>query len=134
MNADRKKDELRNAIAEQLRSSGGAMTSASDIRVSLEEWRKLARAAAKQIGRPVETVATETRAWASLSDWPSNSDEQAVHDAAMRAAINSVTFPSSSDAQAAERGDLPDDGPDIVDGTAKLALLRQMEDIERLRE
>jgi len=31
--------------------------------------------------------------------------------------------------------DLPsDDDPDVVDGMAKLELLRQMEDIERLRE
>lgn len=31
-------------------------------------------------------------------------------------------------------GDLPDDDPDVVDGMAKLELLRQMEDIEALRE
>lgn len=28
----------------------------------------------------------------------------------------------------------PDNDPDVVDGMAKLELLRQMEDIERLRE
>lgn len=32
------------------------------------------------------------------------------------------------------KGDLPDDDPEVVDGKAKLELLRQMEDIERLRE
>jgi len=31
-------------------------------------------------------------------------------------------------------GDLPDDDPEVVDGMAKLELLRQMEDIEALRE
>ena len=31
-------------------------------------------------------------------------------------------------------GELPDDDPKVIDGLAKLELLRQMEDIERLRE
>jgi hypothetical protein len=131
---DRKMDELREAIAAQLRSTGGATTKVSDIRVSLEEWRKLARAAARQLGRPVETLATETRAWASLTDWPSNPEERDVHEAAMRRAINSVKLPSLGGAQSAEQGDIADDDPDVVDGMAKLELLRQMEDIERLRE
>ncbi len=62
----------------------------SDLTVSVPEWRKQARAAARDLGRPVQTVAGPGVVWAQLRDWPRDESERARQDAAMRAAMESV--------------------------------------------
>lgn len=90
---DRKTDEIRDSIRESLTAHGEAHVDVHDIRISLEEWRKLARAAARELGRPVETVAAERKAWAVLRDWPSNPEERRIQDAAMKRVAEAMTFP-----------------------------------------
>ena len=48
-----------------------------------DEWRKAARAAARQLGRPVETVQHRYIVVASIRDWPANELEQQIQDAEM---------------------------------------------------
>jgi len=61
----------------------------AEIPVPVEEWRRLARAAARALGRPVQTVIVQNvEVAAVLRDWPATPDEQATHWAAMRRAID----------------------------------------------
>ncbi len=55
-------------------------------------WRRRARAAARSIGRPVKTMAHGDEAWAILTDWPRDADEQRVNDEAVRAAMAAMTI------------------------------------------
>ena len=83
-------DTVRDEIAAEFAKTGNATVALVDLNMTLHDWRKVARSAARQLGRPVETVANETRAWASLRNWPANKEEQDKHDVAMRAAMNSI--------------------------------------------
>jgi hypothetical protein len=64
-----------------------------DLTVSIELWRKTARAAARALGRPVQTLETERYVHALLRDWPANAEEEAKFQARMRAAMESVPSP-----------------------------------------
>jgi hypothetical protein len=55
-----------------------------------DEWRKAARAAARRLGRPVETLQHRHIVVAALKDWPANELEQQVQDAALRNAVNRI--------------------------------------------
>ncbi len=46
-------------------------------------WRGRARAAARSLGRPVQTLAQGNQAWAVLKDWPRDEHEQHVHSEKM---------------------------------------------------
>lgn len=87
---DRKTDAIAEAIRAGFVSSGQATIEVHSIRVSLGEWRKIARAVARQMGRPVETVASENRAWAVLRDWPADPREEAIQEAALRRAADAM--------------------------------------------
>lgn len=70
-------------IASQLRRNGSVqVTVATDEEA--DAWRKSARAAARRLGRPVETIQQRHVVVASLRDWPANELEQQVFDAKMR--------------------------------------------------
>jgi len=90
----RKADALRDQIAAMLLATGSATVAASDIHISLSEWRRIARAAARQIRRPVETIATDSRAWASLRDWPSTPEEEAKLKTALKDAMSFLRLTS----------------------------------------
>lgn len=97
VNIARKTDELRQGIRDSLAARGEAHVDLAGSRVTTDEWRKLARAAARELGRPVETVAHDQRAWAVLRDWPANDEERVVHEAAMRDAMSKISLgPSTS--------------------------------------
>ena len=49
-----------------------------------DEWRRAARAAARELRRPIETVQHRFLVIASLRDWPANDLEQQVQDALER--------------------------------------------------
>jgi hypothetical protein len=54
------------------------------------EWRRAARAAARQLGRPVETVQHRYLVFASLRDWPANDLERQIEDAEMDNALDRI--------------------------------------------
>ena len=89
---NRNTDEIRAGIRDSLTKQGEAHVDVHDIRISLEEWRKLARAAGRELGRPVETIASDQKAWATLRDWPSNPREKQILDAAMRRTAQGTGF------------------------------------------
>lgn len=93
---DRNIEQIKDTLRAAFQARGEAHVHVTDIRVSLDEWRKLARAVAREIGRPVETVATEGRAWAVLRDWPADDRETRIHEKAMRDVMNAAakTFPT----------------------------------------
>lgn len=80
---------LSREIREAFQSRGSASAVIADLPVSVEEWRRLARAAARTLGRPVETIVVHNiEVAAALRDWPSTPDEEVRHRAALRRAIN----------------------------------------------
>lgn len=88
-----KADRARATIKASLESHGSAQSDRPDLGVSVEEWRRLAREAAKEIGRPVQTVGAEHLAWAVLRDWPADERESAIQETDLRAAVASIKLP-----------------------------------------
>jgi hypothetical protein len=72
----------------------GSIQARVDTDDQADEWRKAARAAARRLGRPVETIQHRHIVIAALKDWPANELEQQVQDAAMQNAINRIPNPS----------------------------------------
>lgn len=58
-----------------------------------DQWRKAARAAARRLSRPVETLQHRHIVVAALKDWPANELEQQVRDAELRNVINRIPNP-----------------------------------------
>lgn len=82
------KAEICLALAER----GYATAQVDGLGVTVDVWRKVARAAARELGRPVQTLEGRGAVHAVLRDWPSNSEEQDRHNRAMRAAVDSVAW------------------------------------------
>ena len=78
-------------IKRQLRLQGSAQA-AVESDDQADEWRSAARAAAREMGRPVETVQSEHVVAASLKDWPANELEEEVHRARLHNAIASLPW------------------------------------------
>lgn len=76
-------------LSAQLRKRGHAQT---DVTTDAEadEWRKAARAAARSLGRPVETIQHRHIVAASLKDWPANALEEEIQRAELRNVMNRV--------------------------------------------
>lgn len=87
--------DLETQLQTVLVDAGSASARISDLEVSADAWRKAARTAGRSLGRPVQTVEGDGMVHAVLRDWPATDVERAKHDAAMRAAINSVTLPKA---------------------------------------
>lgn len=79
--------ELRVGIREQLQSTGSARAVLAEVAVPAAEWRSLARAAARELGRGVQTLDEGDAVSAHLRDWPANADEEQILQARMRHAI-----------------------------------------------
>ena len=62
-------------IMKQLRTTGGAQADV-DTDDEADQWRKDARAAARRLGRPVQTIQAGHIVAASLRDWPANELEE----------------------------------------------------------
>lgn len=79
-------------IETQLRRRGHMQVSvATDDEA--DQWRKAARAAARRLSRPVETIRHKHVVVAALKDWPANELEQQIQDAALRKYINRIPNP-----------------------------------------
>lgn len=78
-------------IKKDLARKGGAQSNILD-EVSAEQWRRDARAAARALGRPVQTIRHDGVVAAVLRDWPSNELETEIHRAAMRRAVNATAL------------------------------------------
>jgi hypothetical protein len=75
-------------IETTLRRRGSIQTTvASDGEA--DEWRKAARAAARKIGRPVETV-QHRHVVVALKDWPANELEQQLWDATLNNVMSRI--------------------------------------------
>lgn len=76
-------------IRRDLKRQGYSQTRTHDDAVA-HQWRTSARAAARALGRPVETARAGAVVLAQLKDWPANELEQELDtvqlDSAMRAA------------------------------------------------
>lgn len=86
------KDPLQLAIRGMLAAAGSARGDVTELGVTVEAWRKAARAAGRELGRPVQTVANGTVVHAVLKDWPRDEAERRIHDEALRAALNSISL------------------------------------------
>lgn len=78
-------------IMKQLRTRGGAQAEIADD-VAAAAWRKDARAAARRLGRPVQTIRFEQHVAASLRDWPANELEQQVQHVTLQRALRSLPW------------------------------------------
>jgi hypothetical protein len=78
-------------IKSQLRTRGHIQSSVATDKEA-DEWRKAARAAARQLGRPVETVQHRYIVVASLRDWPANDLEQQIQDAEMSNVVSRIAL------------------------------------------
>lgn len=82
---------LQEQIAADLAARGYANAEIAELTVTVDLWRQIARRAARTLGRPVQTLMVGERVvTAVLRDWPATPAEQAVHDAALRAAMNQL--------------------------------------------
>lgn len=79
-------------IAHEMRRTGSAQRTIEDD-VEAAEWRKLARAAARGLGRPVETMRAGRVVVAALKDWPANELERELLHAQMRSIMNRMSLP-----------------------------------------
>ena len=71
-----------------LRANGTVIVPVATLSVPLDDWRKAARRAARDLGRPVRTLRHGGVVQAFLTDWPASIDERRVHDSAMREAMH----------------------------------------------
>lgn len=70
--------------------TGQARCELVELRVDTDEWRALARQAARDLGRSVETVKTEDQVVARLRDWPQNDEERSITLDRMRRTISAM--------------------------------------------
>ena len=54
--------------------------------------RRQARAAARTLGRPVQTLAHGDTAWAVLKDWPRDAEEQRIRDEKVRQTMAAMSI------------------------------------------
>jgi len=74
-------------IRAALLSDGSASQDLNGLTVSVDEWRRLARVAARDLGRPVRTFASSDAIHAGLRDWPADDRELQLHERAMEEAV-----------------------------------------------
>lgn len=86
-------DVVADQIRRAFRVSGGASTlDQNRAGLPVSTWRQVARRVARELDRPVETVANGDHAWAALRDWPRGPLEEELdlrrqHRAVMAAAL-----------------------------------------------
>lgn len=77
-------------IEEGFARTGGLTVHLSEEHVPAEDWRRLMRAVAKRLGRPVETFANETSVVGALKDWPRDASERRRAQENMRLVVNAL--------------------------------------------
>jgi|AntAceMinimDraft_12_1070368.scaffolds.fasta_scaffold29365_2 hypothetical protein len=84
------------AIRDALIAHGSVAQDLATLSVPADEWRNIARAAVRELGRPVQTLIVGNSVHAALRDWPRDGNEQNIHNQAMRPATDSVSRGSSA--------------------------------------
>ncbi|KIP51304.1 hypothetical protein SD72_16175 [Leucobacter komagatae] len=77
-------------IRDSLKETGQARCDLVELRVDVDEWRALARKAARELGRSVQTIETQDQVAAVLRDWPRTDEERAVTLARMRKTMRAM--------------------------------------------
>lgn len=85
-------DPLAIAIRDALEADGSVSQDLQSLTVPLEEWRRLARAVGRELGRPVQTVVSPDAVHAALRDWAANDSERQIHERAMRDAVDAIAL------------------------------------------
>lgn len=80
-------DPLQENLRQSFYKFGQARATIDALGIPLTEWRKAARAVARDLGRPVQTLVGGDQVHAVLTDWPADDRESAVHRAQLRAAV-----------------------------------------------
>lgn len=80
-------------IEESFATMGGITIYLSEEEIAADEWRKLMRMVARELGRPVETFANETTVVGALKDWPATAEEQRKAKNNQRRAIQALNDP-----------------------------------------
>lgn len=78
------------SIRASLQETGQARCELVELRVEADEWRALARQAARELGRSVETLKTADQVVARLRDWPQNDEERSITLDRMRRTISAM--------------------------------------------
>lgn len=78
-----------------LEETGQARCDLTQLRVDVDEWRKLARQAGRELGRSVQTIEADQQVAAVLRDWPQNDAERAVTLARLRKTIEAIQHPGT---------------------------------------
>jgi hypothetical protein len=85
-------------IRHSLRESGQARCEVNELRVDADEWRALARKAARELGRSVQTIETDDEVVAILRDWPKTDEERAMTLERMRRTMKAMESPREPEA------------------------------------
>lgn len=78
------------SIRQALTDTGQARCDLVQLRVDVDEWRKLARQAGRELGRTVQTIIDNDQVVAVLRDWPRNDEERAITRARLRRTIEAM--------------------------------------------
>lgn len=85
-------DPLTVIIRGALEENGSVSQNLDELAVNVQKWRQAARAVARDLGRPVQTVVSADAVHAVLRDWPADERERQIHEQAMRDAMDSVAL------------------------------------------
>ncbi len=77
-------------LQSELAATGSTRALVAELPVTLQLWRKTARQAGAELGRPVRTMLAGDTIHALLTDWPATDAEREQHLEAMRAAVNRI--------------------------------------------
>lgn len=77
-------------IEEGFRKTGGLTIHLKDEELPSEDWRRLMRLVAKNLRRPIETVANEYTVTGALKDWPRDEVERVRSFENQRRAVESL--------------------------------------------
>lgn len=100
-------DELSDLVAtmrQRLRATGSVIDDVGHLEVPVNDWRKAARRAGRELGRPLRTLVHGGVVQAYLMDWPVDADERLVYDRAMRAAVEAASSSSNHSVRTAVDG------------------------------
>ena len=78
-------------VTEALRRNGSIQVDVADITMNPREWRRIARAAARSLGRQVQTFSARDQVVAVLKDWPATPEEERDQAQRLRAAVNAAS-------------------------------------------
>lgn len=84
---------LTERLRDELAATGSARAELTELHVPVEVWRKVARRAGRELGRPIATLIVGSSVHVVLSDWPSTPAEHREHEHRKRQAITAAARP-----------------------------------------